>query len=101
MGWTLKGLSHELSEKKDDAIECYNNVVDIVEKHLNLQSQLDVDNQSITTSDISKRGQDIINVPDNISEQWIDWSEEALYRVGLLTYNKGDMVNAEKNIQII
>lgn len=98
MGWTLKGLSYELSENKESAIECYNHVVDIVEKQLSSQAQVsnDIDNQSIATSDIQKKNQDIVNIPDNISEQWIDWSEEALYRVGLLTYNKGDMVNAEK-----
>jgi len=43
-----------------------------------------------------KKKEDIITVPDSISEQWVDWSEEALYRVGLLTYNRGDMTNAEK-----
>jgi len=95
MGWTLKGLSHELTENKDDAIQCYNHVVEIVEKQLTSQTQgNDIEIQS-ATSDIAKK-QDVVNIPDSISEQWIDWSEEALYRVGLLTYNNGDMVNAEK-----
>jgi len=96
MGWTLKGLSHELSENKDNAIECYNHVVEIVEKQLSSQPQVDIENQSIATSDITKKGQDVGSTSDSLSEQWVDWSEEALYRVGLLTYNKGDMVNAEK-----
>jgi len=96
MGWTLKGLSYELSENKDKAIECYNHVVEIIEKQLSSQGQVDTESQSIATSDITKKGQDVGSTSDSLSEQWVDWSEEALYRVGLLTYNKGDMVNAEK-----
>ncbi|ORX41844.1 TPR-like protein [Piromyces finnis] len=98
MGWTLKGLSHELSGNKHDAIDCYNNVVSIVEKQLSSQTQSnnDMENQSITTSDAQKKTQDNIIIPDSISEQWVDWSEEALYRAGLLTYSKGDVANAEK-----
>jgi len=98
MGWTLKGLCYELSGNKREAIQCYNHVVDIVEKQLSSQTIIitDTDAQSVTTSDNQKRVQDIVTVPDSISEQWVDWSEEALYRVGLLTFNDGDMVNAEK-----
>jgi len=84
-----KGLSYELSENKDKAIECYNHVVEIIEKQLSSQGQVDTESQSIATSDITKKGQDVGSTSDSLSEQWVDWSEEALYRVGLLTYNKG------------
>ena len=63
-----------------------------MEKQLSSQTIIitDADNQSVvTSSDNQKRTQDIVTIPDSISEQWVDWSEEALYRVGLLTFNDG------------
>lgn len=110
MGWTIKGLSYELLEQKQQAIKCYNNVVSIVEKNIvsHPLTYTNTDNSSTNEFPVpsgpersnsivsSRRSQDIGGTSENINEQWIDWSEEALYRVGLLTYSIGEMAEAEK-----